>query len=213
MKNNVRFLSGPHALTSEIVESIIQQYSEKHKDIEIKRYYGAEFNPDDFINEIFENSLFVDYRVVIVHQMELIEKKTWTEKIFPYLKKIPENVFVIFEGILIKTKPKDYEIEIIEDIENIFRKIYRKSYKKTLDATDINEISKFLKTNPYEFAGIIGIIERYLENLLTQKVISEQVFFEKLEYLLDIDFKLKSGKISSEPGWEILLLRLLDIHR
>ncbi|MGB9642406.1 MAG: hypothetical protein ACPL3Q_04310 [Candidatus Ratteibacteria bacterium] len=210
-KDNVKFLAGPHELTTERIDWYIQKYSEQYENVEIKRYYGAEFNPENFVNELVARSLFNEHRIVIVHQMELIEKKVWGEYIFPHLEKIVNDVLVIFEGLNIKVKPVDYEIETVQDAENLFRKIYQKSWKKNLTARDICEISKFLKTHPYEFSTVIGVIEKHLENLVMQKEINEQTFLSKLQNLLEIDFKLKSGRIPNEPGWEILLLRLLDI--
>ncbi|MCX7706106.1 MAG: hypothetical protein N2115_07645 [bacterium] len=212
MKNNVRFFVGPHNITSERIEQTLQEISRKYPNIEVKRYYGGEFNPDTFADEIFENSLFVEGKVIIVHQIEEIEKKIWENVIFPALGRMSGNVFVIFEGLSVKTKPQNYEIEYIEDVENLFRKIYKKSWQRKMNAWDIYEMSRFLKENPYEFAGIIGIISRYLENLLMQKIISQEEFVKKMEQLMEIDFKLKSGKLSYEPGWETLLLNLLDIR-
>lgn len=211
MKNNVKFFAGPNNLTSERIEQLVQNISSQYPGVEVKRYYGIEFNPDIFTNEILENSLFVPCKIIIVHQMEEISTSVWENVIFPALERISEDVFVIFEGTSIKAKNIEYEIEYIEDIENIFKKIYRKSWQKKMNARDIYEISQFLKKNPYEFTGIIGMIGRHLENLLTQKLISEEIFIKRLQHLLEIDFKLKSGKISYEPGWELLLLNLLDI--
>jgi len=198
-------------LTTERIDYFVQKYSEQYENVEIKRYYGAELNPEIFVNELVANSLFNEHKIIIIHQMEQIEKKVWTEYIFPHLEKISDDMLVIFEGLSIKTKPVGYEVETVQDAENLFRKIYQKSWKKNLTARDIYEISKFLKTNPYEFSVVIGVIERHLENLVMQKAISQQTFLNKLQNLLEIDFKLKSGRISNEPGWELLLLRLLDV--
>jgi hypothetical protein len=211
MKTNVWFILGPHSLTSERIESINLDLSEKYGTIEVKRCYGSEFDSELFINEITEASLFLEYKIVIVHQMEEIDKKTWENVIFPFLKKIPENIFVIFEGISIKVKTGDYTVEHLEEEENLRKKIFKKSWKKRLNAKDIYEISQFLKMYPYEFASVIGVIEKYLQNLFLSKAISEQAFLEKIKNLSDIDFKLKSGRIPNEPGWEVLLLNLLDI--
>ncbi len=210
MRTNVWFISGPHSLTTERIESINQELSEKYGRVEVKRYYGAELNPESFINEIMESSLFFEYKLVIVHQMEEIDRKTWNTSIFPFLGKMSRNTFVIFEGTSIRVKTDDYEIEQLEE-EDLRSRIFKKSWKKKLNTRDIYEISQFLKLYPYEFAGVIGIIERHLQNLLVSKAISEQTFLEKIKGLSELDFKLKSGKIPNEPGWEILLLGLLDI--
>ena len=211
MKDNVKFYLGPHNLTSERIDFFIRKISDRYKNIEIKRYYGSEFNPEAFRDEIFENSLFVECRIIIVHQIEHIEKKVWTEFIFPSLEKISENVFALFEGLSVKVKTGEYAVETIEDAENLLKKIYRKSWQKRLSTVDFYEISKFLRQNPYEFALVIGVIEKHLENLVIRKLISEQEFIRRLKILSELDFNLKSGKISSEPGWEVLLLSLLDV--
>jgi len=143
MKTNVWFILGPHSLTSERIESINLDLSEKHGMMEIKRFYGSEFDPELFINEITEASLFLEYKIVIVHQMEEIDKKTWENVIFPFLEKIPENIFVIFEGISIKVKTGDYTVEHLEEEENLRKKIFKKSWKKRLNAKDIYEVSVF----------------------------------------------------------------------
>lgn len=211
MKNNVRFFVGPHALTSERIEFLVRDISSRYEDVETKRYYGSEFSPDLFVDEIFEDSLFIKYKIIIVHQIEQIDKKTWTEDILPALKKASENVFIIFEGESVKVKIQDYYVENIEDAENLFKKVFRKSWKKDLSAQDLYEISRFLKMHPYEFAIVVGVIEKHLQNIFLQKSISEQEFLKRLAALSEIDFKLKSGRISSEPGWELLLLSLLDV--
>ncbi|MCM8764978.1 MAG: hypothetical protein NC830_06445, partial [Candidatus Omnitrophica bacterium] len=164
-----------------------------------------------FRDEVLENSLFIEYKILIVHQIEQIEKRIWAEYIIPYLEDVPENVFIIFEGLSVKAKINDYDAEFSEDAENLFRKIYKKSWQKKISTQDIYEISRFLKTNPYEFTLVIGVIEKHLENLVLGKIISEKEFARRLEILSEIDFNLKSGRISNEPGWEVLLLRLLDI--
>ncbi|MCM8764277.1 MAG: hypothetical protein NC830_02780 [Candidatus Omnitrophica bacterium] len=208
----MKFFLGPHNLTSERIEFLIREISSAHTSIEVKRYYGAEFNPESFRDEVLENSLFIEYKILIVHQIEQIEKKVWAEYIIPYLEDVPENVFIIFEGLSVKAKINNYDVEVSEDAENIFRKIYKKSWQKKINARDIYEISKFLKANPYEFSIVIGVMEKHLENLVLQTIISEKEFIRRIETLLDLDFGLKSGRISNEPGWEILLLRLLDIE-
>ncbi len=211
MKDNIKFLIGPHSLTSERVESLIRDITSRYENIEIKRYYGAELNPEVLKDEILENSLFCEKRIIVVSQIEHIDKKTWTEFIMPFLDRASDNLFLIFEGVSSKIKPEDFDVETFEDVDNLFKKIYRKSWQKKLTARDLYEISCFLKTNPYDFSAIISMLARHFENLACQKVLSEQQLIKKLEMLAEIDFKLKSGKISSEPGWEILLLDLLDI--
>ncbi|HPP66602.1 MAG TPA: hypothetical protein PKX05_01655 [bacterium] len=211
MKNNTWFIAGLHSLTSERIESIIQGLSERCGEIEIKRYYGSEFNPELFIEDVRESSLFVEYKLLIVYQMDQIDKKTWNTVIFPILPEIPENLFLIFEGTSIRVKPENYEIEEMEE-ENLKSRIFKKSWKKQLTAKDIYEISQFLTVYPNEFTGIISIIERYLQNLLAMKIISEHIFLKRLKILSDMDFNLKSGKISNKPGWEMMLLGLIDIR-
>lgn len=211
MKNNVRFFVGPSNFTSERIGQLVQEISSRYTNIEIKKYYGVEFNPDTFLNEIVESSLFVPAKIVIVYQIEEIEKNVWEKVIIPALEKIPEDTFAIFEGLALKIRTQDYEVEYIEDVENLFRKIYKKSWQKKIDARDIYEISQFLKKNPYEFTGVIGMISRHLENLFIKKIITEEAFVEKLQKLSEIDFKLKSGKLPNEPGWEALLLNLLNV--
>lgn len=210
MKNNVWFIVGPHSLTAERIELITHQITDKYRQLEIKRFYGAEFNPELFVNEIMGPSLFFKYKLVIVHQMEEIDKKIWNTDIFPFLEKMSENIFVIFEGTSMKVKTVDYKIAHLQE-ENIRSRIFKKSWKKELNVRDIYEVSQFLRLYPYEFASVIGVVERYLQNLLVSETISEQIFLEKIRNLSDIDFELKSGKIPNEPGWEILLLGLLDI--
>ncbi|MCM8816759.1 MAG: hypothetical protein NC913_04525 [Candidatus Omnitrophica bacterium] len=212
MKNRISFFIGPPQLTSERITQLIDEISGRYSSIEVKKYYGVEFNPEMFVNDLLENSLFVSAKILIVYQTEEIEKSVWEQVILPVLEKTTENTFVIFEGTSIKTKVQDYEVEYFEDVENLFRKIYKKTWQKQLTARDIFEISQFLKKNPYEFTGIIGMIGRHLENLLVQKLITEEEFLEKLQRLTDIDFGLKSGKLPNEPGWETLLLNLLDIR-
>ncbi|MCM8821739.1 MAG: hypothetical protein NC831_02855 [Candidatus Omnitrophica bacterium] len=212
MENRVKIFLGPHNLTSERVEFLVREISGKHNNIEVKRYYGAEFNPEYFRDEVLENSLFIQYKILIVHQIEQIEKKVWAEYIIPYLEYVPDNVFVIFEGLSVKAKINNCDVEVAEDAEDLFRKIYKKSWQKKINAGDIYEISKFLKSKPYEFSIVIGVIGKHLENLVAQKIISEMEFIKRLETLLDLDFSLKSGRISNEPGWEILLLRLLGVE-
>ncbi|MCM8824804.1 MAG: hypothetical protein NC937_01425 [Candidatus Omnitrophica bacterium] len=212
MENRVKIFLGPHNLTSERVEFLVREISGKHNNIEVKRYYGAEFNPESFRDEVLENSLFIQYKILIVHQIEQIEKKVWAEYIIPYLEYVPDNVFVIFEGLSVKAKINNCDVEVAEDAEDLFRKMYKKSWGEKFNAGDIYEISRFLKLNPYDFTLVIGLIEKYLENLLLGKIISEKEFVKRLELLSELDFNLKSGRISNEPGWEILLLRLLGVE-
>jgi hypothetical protein len=213
MTDNIKFLIGNEEQLKKRIEEIKNNFQEKHQSINIINYYAPEVDLKDIKNNLLNPSLFAENKIIIIHYAELFDKKTW-EKLLEILINISEEIFIIIAGESFKKNPGNkYSVEILEEKEESPEKqIYQFFRRRYLKPSEIMEkITLFIKENPYKQTLIISAFEQYIQQLFLNKIISFEEFKNKIEYLNDIDYKLKSGKINSTPGWEVLLFRLIPL--
>ncbi|MCL5408966.1 MAG: hypothetical protein M1135_02980 [Candidatus Omnitrophica bacterium] len=211
MPENVKFLIGNETLVKKRIEEIKSAIQNKRSSINILIYYAPEVNLQDIKNDIINPSLFTENKVIIIQHAELFDKKTW-EKLLKTITRVPEEIDIIIAGDSFKKSPgEDYTVEILEEKdESPEKQIYRFFRRRYLKPSEIMEkITLFIRENPYKQPIIISAFEQYIQQLFLDKKISFEEFQNKIEYLNDLDYKIKSGKIDSTPGWETLLLRLI----
>jgi len=150
---------------------------------------------------------------IIVRQMEAIDRKSW-EAIARVIARAPSHVWVIFEGTSKKHVPDGYTVEILSREEKAEAELFQVLGKRRVSSRELCEIaSAFLADNPYGFPLVVAAFEKHLQRALIAGDMQEKDFVRKLGYIEDLDYRLKTGALSSAPGWEILLLRLADTGR
>lgn len=207
---NIKFLIGNEDSIKNRIEEIKNSIQDKHLSTNIIVYYAPEIDLQDIKSNILNPSLFTENKIIIIQHSELFDKKTW-ENLLKTINKIPQEIFIIITGESFKKNPGNkYSVEILEEKnespESQIYKFFRRRYLKPSEIME--KITLFIRENPYKQPIIISAFEQYIQQLFLDKKISFEEFQNKIEYLNDIDYKIKSGKIDSTPGWEVLLYRL-----
>jgi hypothetical protein len=211
--DRVRFLVGTTDACSERIEEIAAELERTTGAIERKVFIGAELAIDAFENEVLGTSLFSPNTLVIVRRMETIEKKLWG-RIGESLAKAPSHAWIVFEGTSRKNVPEDHTMEVLSREERAEAELFLVLGKRRVSARELCETaSAYLRQNPYGFPLVIGAFEKHLQRALIAGDMREDEFIGKLRCLQDLDYRLKTGAVSSAPGWEALLLRLADPGR
>ncbi len=213
MTDNIKFIIGNEDSVITKIEEIKNLIQTKYQSINIIVYYAPEINLQDIENNILNPSLFTENKIIIIQHCELFDKKSW-ENLLKTIKKVPEGVFMVMTGDSFKKNPgENYQVEILEEKEEPPEKqIYRFFRRRYLKPSEIMEkITLFIKENPYKHSVILSAFEQYLQQLFLDRKISFNEFQNKIEYLNEMDYKIKSGKIDSTPGsgWEVLLFCLI----
>lgn len=212
---NVYFLIGDEESVKSRIEEIRTDAGKEVASVPVLSYYASELDLEDFRKKIQNPSLFSENQFIVVHNAELLDRKI-REKFFSLLDDVSEGTILIVEGrSLRKPFPEKFDIETLGKQEEPGEKklygIFRKRNVRHSEIADV--VSSFLKEYPYKQVFVISAFEQYVQRLLISGEISEKTFARKVEYLHDIDYKIKIGRIDSRPGWEVLLFRLLDFGR
>jgi len=211
--DRVIFLIGTPESCERRTQEIETQLLKETGTLEKKIFYGPELSVETLGNEITGSSLFVENTLVVLKQAELLDKKSW-QALENILARTPAHVWVVVESASKKFIPDGYPVEVIERQENPSAELFQILGRRSVSSRELCEIAmSFLKDNPYGFPLVLAAFEKHLQKALIAGDISENQFAEKISYLQDLDFRLKTGALSSAPGWEILLLRLIDSGR
>jgi len=175
---------------------------------ERKDYYAGDLDLNAFREELTFSSLFSPKRFIVLHQIEVFKKKEW-DIVIPIIARVAPEVELVLAGKPSHSFPRaQFAIERVyekaeENLYQIFRQPPRQRYR---------EIAAMVEENPYCFPAIIGACAAHLHGFLVRGALSTAAYRKKLSVLQDLDYRMKSGKIAKLPGWELLFLRILDLH-
>jgi DNA polymerase III delta subunit len=208
--NKIRaFLGTDPSKTEAKVEEIWKKWKDENPcDSEKRIYYASDFDREAFYEEISSSSLFSPRRFLVLRQVELFRKEEW-DAILKALKYKVQEVEVVLEGRPSRSFPSTkFDVVRIESrsSSNIWT-LFTLSEKEFYRA-----LGSLVEKDPYLFPELIGACAQHLRLLLRNKTISYLQYNKKIVLLQDLDYRMKSGKISKNPGWELLFSGILDLR-
>lgn len=192
------------------VEELTRKY--KISEFDKKIIYSDTVSPQLIIQELQFLPVFSEKRLVIVKNIEAIKKSEW-KIILDYLKNPYPHVCLILTGKSVEVPFSEDEL-FQEDLfsyekektleEEIFSSIYKDFSSKDF----FNLLSEYLLKKERGFVFVIAAVE----HLLRRKVIKgeRKDIVKKFMTLHQLDFYLKTGRISPEKGLEVFLFYLFS---
>lgn len=174
-------------------------------EFDIKVYNLEHTDLKKILNEFSYHPIFSDKALFIVKNVEVLSKDD-CEKLYNFLKNIPQNIIVVLYGLSIKPpfKGSSLKEEMLTPENLFFKKIY--SLKKQNNKKIIEILREYMHKKEKSFLPLISGIEIYLRNILIKEKKFSENIIKKFEKLCDLDYFLKTGQIELGSELELYLL-------
>jgi hypothetical protein len=188
-------------------ENLLNQLKEKHNidDFDIKIFDAETVDIKKIINESSFSPALSNKSLIIIKGVENFTKKE-CEILYRFLNKLPVDALAVLYGTSIEEPFEESSLkEKVSSYEDIFfSKIY------SLKRENIREIYKilqeYMRVKEKNFPLLITGIEIYLRNILKEKKELTVEIIKKFEWLHNLDYFLKIGKVELGSELEIYLL-------
>lgn len=188
----------------------IELYQKLRKELENQGYNISDFSIKYIVHSSLCNYdiIMEELKKILLYKLEdknisdddvlNLVSKVYDDNIFNFtnsvIKKDIKNSFEILNELkLLKIEP----IILLIVLANQYRLMYQSKVLNNKGHSQ-NEIAKMLKANP-------NVVWHALQNGMNY---SEKELLNKIEYLADLDYEIKSGKIDKYIGFELFLLNV-----
>jgi hypothetical protein len=188
-------------------ENLLNQLKEKHNidDFDIKIFDAETVDIKKIINESSFSPALSNKSLIIIKSVENFTKKE-CEILYRFLNKLPVDALAVLYGTSIEEPFEESSLkEKVSSYEDIFfSKIYSLKRENIREIYEI--LQEYMRVKEKNFPLLITGIEIYLRNILKEKKEITVEIIKKFEWLHNLDYFLKIGKVELGSELEIYLL-------
>jgi hypothetical protein len=188
-------------------ENLLNQLKEKHNidDFDIKIFDAETVDIKKIINESSFSPALSNKSLIIIKSVENFTKKE-CEILYKFLNKLPVDALAVLYGTSIEEPFEESSLkEKVSSYEDIFfSKIYSLKRENIREIYEI--LQEYMRVKEKNFPLLITGIEIYLRNILKEKKEITVEIIKKFEWLHNLDYFLKIGKV--ELGSELVIYLL-----
>jgi hypothetical protein len=188
-------------------ENLLNQLKEKHNidDFDIKIFDAETVDIKKIINESSFSPALSNKSLIIIKSVENFTKKE-CEILYKFLNKLPVDALAVLYGTSIEEPFEESSLkEKVSSYEDIFfSKIYSLKRENIREIYEI--LQEYMRVKEKNFPLLITGIEIYLRNILKEKKEITVEIIKKFEWLHNLDYFLKIGKVELGSELEIYLL-------
>jgi len=188
-------------------ENLLNQLKEKHNidDFDIKIFDAETVDIKKIINESSFSPALSNKSLIIIKGVENFTKKE-CEILYRFLNKLPVDALAVLYGTSIEEPFEESSLkEKVSSYEDIFfSKIYSLKRENIREIYEI--LQEYMRVKEKNFPLLITGIEIYLRNVLKEKKELTVEIIKKFEWLHNLDYFLKIGKVKLGSELEIYLL-------